>query len=134
MELVQIYIRIFSNVTNTTNFLSFFLLLFFNYFPDPEPHSPAGYYDNVQDYLITDTNYYPVNAINRHKIQFSLNQVKDHSMATVEGTCRGDPGAVFLVASTRQFVYGSQGSNLVTKALVLDRLHGFEVGVFSLKI
>jgi hypothetical protein len=68
-----------------------------------------------------------VNAINRHKIEFRLNQVKDHSMGTVEATCRGDPGAVFMVASTRQFVYGSQGSNLVTKAMVLDRLHSFEV-------
>jgi len=35
----------------------------------------------------------------------------------------------FLFFFYRQFVYGSQGANLVTKAMILDRLHSFEVGI-----
>ena len=47
-------------------------------------------------------------ALNRHKIEFSLNQIKDHLMNTVEATCRGDPGAVFLSSSVRQPIFATQ--------------------------
>ena len=53
------------------------------------------------DYLVTDSAYFPVQAINRHKIEFKLTQIKDHRMDTVECTCRGDPGAVFLSSTVR---------------------------------
>ncbi|TRY74425.1 hypothetical protein TCAL_00656 [Tigriopus californicus] len=80
----------------------------------------------ADDYLLSDSAYYPVQAINRHKIQFSLNQVKDHLMHTVEATCRGDPGAVFLTSSVRQFNFATQGKNFITKASILESLHTFE--------
>ena len=60
------------------------------------------------DYLLTDSAYFPVQAINRHKIEFSLNQIKDHLMNTVEATCRGDPGAVFLSSTVRSAIYATQ--------------------------
>lgn len=79
-----------------------------------------------QDYLIADSNFYPVKSINRHDIQFSLTQLKDHTMHTVEATCRGDPGSYFGVTSQRQFLLGSQGSNVITYANVMDSLYTFE--------
>lgn len=78
------------------------------------------------DYLLSDSAYFPVQAINRHKIQFSLNQVKDHLMNTVETTCRGDPGAVFLSSTVREAIYATQGMNFITKASILESLHTFE--------
>ena len=66
------------------------------------------YTKTAQDRLIADSSYYPVKSINRHNIQFSLTQLKDHTMKTVEGTCRGDPGSFFAVATPRQFLLGSQ--------------------------
>ena len=53
------------------------------------------------DYLLSDSAYFPVEAINRHKIEFRLTQLKDHLKNTVEATCRGDPGAVFLSSTIR---------------------------------
>ncbi|XP_023330083.1 CD109 antigen [Eurytemora carolleeae] len=79
-----------------------------------------------QDYLITDSRYYPVESINRHKIELSLTQRKDHTMKTVEVTCRGDPGSVFMVSSPRQSMYPNQGGNLLNEAAVLDSLNLFE--------
>ena len=49
--------------------------------------------------LLADSVYLPVEAIKRHEIELSTNQVKDHKQETVEVTCRGDPGAVFLTAT-----------------------------------
>jgi hypothetical protein len=40
------------------------------------------------DYLLSDSAYFPVQAINRHDFEFKLNQVKDHQKNTVEATCR----------------------------------------------
>ena len=40
------------------------------------------------DYLLSDSAYFPVQAINRHDFEFNLNQVKDHQKNTVEATCR----------------------------------------------
>ena len=53
------------------------------------------------DYVLSDSAYFPVEAINRHKMEFKLTQLKDHLMNTVEATCRGDPGAVFVTSSIR---------------------------------
>ena len=84
------------------------------------------YTKSTDDYLISDSAFYPVNAINRHKIEFAVTQLKDHSKGTIEATCRGDPGAVFMVSTPRQFLFGAQGKNLVTKASVMESLYGFE--------
>ena len=78
------------------------------------------------DYLLSDSSYFPVQAINRHKIQFRLTQVKDHLKDTVEATCRGDPGAVFLSSTIRSAVFSTQGMNTITKASILESLHSFE--------
>ena len=78
------------------------------------------------DYLVTDSAYFPVQAINRHKIEFKLTQIKDHRMDTVEATCRGDPGAVFLSSTVRSAVYATQGKNMITKASILESLNTFE--------
>ena len=84
------------------------------------------YTKSTEDYLLSDSAYYPVNAINRHKIEFSITQLKDHSQKSVEATCRGDPGAVFMVSTPRQFLYGAQGKNLITKASIMESLNSFE--------
>ncbi len=78
------------------------------------------------DYLLSDSAYFPVQAINRHRMEFGLNQIKDHLMNTVEATCRGDPGAVFLSSTVRAGVYATQGKNFITKASILESLHTFE--------
>ena len=99
------------------------------------------------DYLVTDSAYFPVQAINRHKIEFKLTQIKvgmaalctfyykmlitpsscqDHTMDTVECTCRGDPGAVFLSSTVRSAVFATQGKNMITKASILESLNTFE--------
>ena len=70
-----------------------------------------------------ETNYLP---IFRHKIEFKLNQIKDHLMNTVEATCRGDPGAVYLTSTVRQASFATQGKNFITKASILESLHTFE--------
>ena len=79
-----------------------------------------------EDFLLTDAAFYPVNAINRHKIHFGLTQLKDHSQMSLEATLRGDPGSVFMVSTPRQFLYGAQGKNLVTKASIMESLYEFE--------
>ena len=53
--------------------------------------------------------YLPVEAIKRHEIELSTNQVKDHKQETVEVTCRGDPGSVFLAATMRESLFPQQG-------------------------
>ena len=40
------------------------------------------------DFLLSDSAYFPVQAINRHNFEFNLNQIKDHQKNTVEATCR----------------------------------------------
>jgi len=84
------------------------------------------YTKSSEDFLLSDSAFYPVNAINRHKIQFAITQLKDHTQKTVEATCRGDPGAVFMVSTPRQFLYGAQGKNLVTKSSIMESLYSFE--------
>ena len=81
---------------------------------------------NPDDYLLSDSAYFPVQAINRHKIEFKLTKVKDHLLNTVEATCRGDPGAVFLSSTVRSAVFATQGKNTITKASILESLHTFE--------
>ena len=78
------------------------------------------------DYLLSDSSFYPVQAINRHNIEFKLTQVKNHLKTTVEATCRGDPGAVFLSSTVRSAVFATQGMNTITKANILESLHSFE--------
>ena len=80
----------------------------------------------IDDFLLSDSAYFPVQAINRHKIQFRLTQIKDHLKDTVEATCRGDPGAVFLSSTIRSAVFATQGMNTITKASILESLHSFE--------
>ena len=41
------------------------------------------YGTTADDYVVTDSAYFPVQAINRHKIEFKLTQIKDHTMDTV---------------------------------------------------
>ena len=78
------------------------------------------------DFMLSNSAYFPVQAINRHKIEFKLTQIKDHLKDTVEATCRGDPGAVFLSSSIRSAVFATQGKNTITKASILESLHTFE--------
>ena len=59
------------------------------------------YTKTSDDFLISDAAFYPVNAINRHKIQFGITQLKDHTQMSIEATLRGDPGSVFMVNSHR---------------------------------
>ena len=47
-------------------------------------------------------------------------------MDTVECTCRGDPGAVFLSSTVRSAVFATQGKNMITKASILESLNTFE--------
>ena len=84
------------------------------------------YTKTKDDFLLSDAAFYPVNAINRHKIHFGITQLKDHTQMSIEATLKGDPGSVFMVASHRQFLFGSQGKNLVTKASILESLYNFE--------
>ena len=51
---------------------------------------------------------------------------QDHTMDTVECTCRGDPGAVFLSSTVRSAVFATQGKNMITKASILESLNTFE--------
>ena len=59
------------------------------------------YTKTSDDFLLSDAAFYPVNAINRHKIQFGITQLKDHTQMSIEATLRGDPGSVFMVTSQR---------------------------------
>ena len=84
------------------------------------------YTKSTDDYLISDAAFYPINAINRHRIEFALTQLKDHTQQTIEvrlvtawiksfqATCRGDPGAAFMVSTPRQFLYGAQVTPVTT--------------------
>ena len=76
--------------------------------------------------FFSDTIYLPVDNIKSHNIDLQLNQVKDHLKTSVEVTCRGDPGANFMVSSMRIFNFPAQGINTLTKTLLLKRLHSFE--------
>ena len=78
------------------------------------------------DFMLSNSAYFPVQAINRHKIEFKLTQIKDHLKDTVEATCKGDPGAVFLSSTVRSAVFATQGMNTITKASILESLHTFE--------
>ena len=82
----------------------------------------------MQDYLLADSAFYPVSALNRRSASLTLTQLKDHSAMSIELGCRGEPGAVFLVSSPRQFLYGAQGAGLVTSARILTDLHRLESG------
>ena len=42
------------------------------------------YTKSIDDYLISDSAFYPVNAINRHKVEFAITQLKDHTQGTIE--------------------------------------------------
>ena len=47
-------------------------------------------------------------------------------MLFCEATCRGDPGAAFLVSTMRTSTYAAQGINTLTKPLLLKNLHKLE--------
>ena len=81
---------------------------------------------NIDGKVISDSAYYPVASINSHPVEVQTVQVKNHLMSSVEVTCRGDPGSVFLVSSTRHSTYPAQGSNTITKSLLLENLHNLE--------
>ncbi|TRY72565.1 hypothetical protein TCAL_06513 [Tigriopus californicus] len=78
--------------------------------------------------VVTDSAFIPVEAIKSHEIEFYANQVKDHTMKTVELTCRGDPGAVFMIATMRVGQFPAQGIFGLSKAYLLENLHKFEEG------
>ena len=82
---------------------------------------------NIDGKVTSDSAYYPVATINSHTVEIKPVQLKNHLMSSVEITCRGDPGSVFLVSSTRHSTYPAQGSNTITKGLLLDNLHNLEV-------
>jgi hypothetical protein len=76
--------------------------------------------------IFPDTIFLPVDNIKSHSIDLQLNQIKDHLKTSVEVTCRGDPGAIFMVSTMRIFNFPAQGINTLTKTLLLKRLHSFE--------
>ena len=47
-------------------------------------------------------------------------------MLYCEATCRGDPGAAFLVSTMRTSTYAAQGINTLTRPLLLKNLHKLE--------
>ena len=76
--------------------------------------------------LLTDITYSPVQSFNRHKIEFKLSHRKDHTMETVEATCRGDPGAIYLASSLRSYLFPGQGKHHITKVSLMENLHNLE--------
>lgn len=53
-------------------------------------------------------------------------QIKDHLKLSVEITLRGDPGAVFMLATMRESLFPAQGITTITKANLLRTLHRFD--------
>ena len=47
-------------------------------------------------------------------------------MLKCETTCRGDPGAVFLISTMRTSTFPAQGINTITRPLLLKSLHQLE--------
>ena len=47
-------------------------------------------------------------------------------MLKCETTCRGDPGAVFLISTMRTSTFPAQGINTITRSLLLKNLHQLE--------
>ena len=84
-------------------------------------------YANLNGKVLSDSAYYPIATINSHPVEIQAVQLKNHLMSSVEITCRGDPGSVFLVSSMRHVTYPAQGSNTITKGLLLENLHNLEV-------
>ena len=78
------------------------------------------------DYLLSDSAYFPVQGINRHTIDMKLNQIKDPFMNTVEVMCKGEPSAICFTSTVRQFNFATQGKNIITKASVSESMHNFE--------
>ena len=73
--------------------------------------------------LVSDTAYYPIESFHDNDIQVSTLQIKNYLMSSVEVTCRGQPGSVFLVTSERSMNILTQGIFLLTKTFVLKNLH-----------
>ena len=67
------------------------------------------YIKNSDGSMIADSGYYPVTTLNSHKVFVDTVQVKNHVMSSVELTCRGDPGSVYLVSTCRHSTYPAQG-------------------------
>jgi len=76
--------------------------------------------------LLSDSVYYPVQALNRHHIEFKLRHRKDHSMETVEATARGYPGSIYLASTLRSYLFPAQGKNHITKAALIESLYNLE--------
>lgn len=51
---------------------------------------------NKNNQVLADSAYYPVITLNNHDVEVKTVQVKDHTMSSVEFTCRGDPGKLLL--------------------------------------
>ena len=47
-------------------------------------------------------------------------------MLKCEATCRGDPGAAFLISTMRTSTFPAQGINTITRPLLLKSLHQLE--------
>ena len=59
-------------------------------------------------------------------LHFQVGQFKNKYMLFCEATCRGDPGAAFLVSTMRTSTYAAQGINTLTRPLLLKNLHKLE--------
>ena len=70
------------------------------------------YGTTADDYVVTDSAYFPVQAINRHKIEFKLTQIKDHMMDTVE--CLGTVPRVVQLRVTSRVLAPLRGGPAVT--------------------
>lgn len=79
------------------------------------------------NHLVSDSAYYPVESLHSHQVEFKTVQAKNHRMSTVELTCRGDPGSIFLVSPMRHSIFAFQGIFMLTKSYLLQSLHGMEM-------
>ena len=59
-------------------------------------------------------------------IYLQVGQFKNKYMLKCETTCRGDPGAVFLISTMRTSTFPAQGINTITRSLLLKNLHQLE--------
>jgi len=76
--------------------------------------------------FLIDSAYSPVQTVSKQNIEFKLSHRKDHTMETVEATCKGDPGAIFLSSSLRSYLFPGQGINHITKFSLLENLQTLE--------
>ncbi|XP_069938701.1 CD109 antigen [Cherax quadricarinatus] len=82
--------------------------------------------------IISDSLTVPVDGISRHKVRLNINQDKDHSIRSVELGTYSTPGAFYGISGVREFTYAMRGGNELSRASVLNSLHGFANSTRSL--